>query len=119
MKFGLLTVGPDASLYEAMDKIARYHVTGLPVVDEGMNLLGIITEKDLLACVHCPEAVGATVEAYMTRHVLAFDRKARLNRVCACLIENDFHRVPILDGTRLVGIISRKDILRHRATVFK
>ena len=119
MRCGLLTVGPDASLYEAMDLIARHHVTGLPVVDGGMNLLGIFTEKDALEAVDHPGVIGATVETFMTREVVAFHRKASLDRICACLIDNGFHRVPILEGTRLVGIISRSDILRHRATVLK
>lgn len=119
MKFGLLTLYPDAPLYDAMDLIARHHVTGLPVVDRGMNLLGIITEKDVLRCFADPEAIEAPVETFMTRNVVTFNRRASLYEICTCLIENDFHRVPILDGTRLVGIISRSDILRHRASVFK
>lgn len=119
MKYGLLTVGVETPLYDAMDIIARHHVTGLPVVDEGMNLLGIITEKDVLDCVNNPEAIGASVGLFMTRDVVTFDRKTRLHDICECLIENGFHRVPILDGTRLVGIISRSDILKHRAAVFK
>ena len=119
MKYGLLTVGPDTPLYDAMDMIARHHITGLPVVDEGLNLLGIITEKDVLNCIDKPEAIGASVEAFMTRNVVTFDRKTSLHHICECLIENDFHRVPIMDGTRLVGLISRSDILKHRAVVFK
>jgi CBS domain-containing protein len=119
MKFGLLTVYPDTPLYDAMDMIARHHVTGLPVVDRGMNLLGIITEKDVLDCVDNPEAIGKTVELFMTCNVVGFDRKTSLHQICACLIENNFHRVPILDGTRLVGIVSRSDILKNRASVFK
>jgi CBS domain-containing protein len=119
MNFGLLTLAPQATLYEAMDLIARHHVTGLPVVDGGMNLLGIITEKDVLRCATDPEALEAPVESLMTRSVVSFNRRASLYHICACLIEQDFHRVPILDGTRLVGIISRSDILRHRTAVFK
>lgn len=118
MKCGLLTVRPDALLYEAMDLIVRHHVTGLPVVDDGMHLLGVITEKDLLDCVDQSDAVGASVEAYMTEDVVTFDRKASLLRICACLIENDFHRVPIVDNGRLVGIVGRSDILKHRAAIF-
>jgi CBS domain-containing protein len=119
MKPGLLTVGPDTPLYDAMDMIVRHHITGLPVVDDGLNLLGIITEKDMLDCIDNPEAIGASVEAFMTRNVMAFDRKTSLNRICECLIEKDFHRIPILNGTRLVGIVSRSDILRFRTAVFK
>ncbi|MBN1360536.1 MAG: CBS domain-containing protein [Sedimentisphaerales bacterium] len=119
MKCGLLTVHPDTPLYDAMDMIARHHVTGLPVVDKGLHLLGVITEKDLLDCVDKAEAIGASVGAYMTEDVVAFDRKTNLRCICECLITNDFHRVPILDGTRLVGIISRSDILKHRAAIFR
>jgi CBS domain-containing protein len=119
MKHGLLTIGPNAPLYDAMNLISEHHITGLPVVDEGMNLLGIITEKDLLDCVDKPEAVGASVGAYMVRNVVAFSLKTSLRRICLCLVEEDFHRVPILNGTRLVGIISRSDILRYRASTFR
>jgi CBS domain-containing protein len=119
MKHGLLTLRPDAALAEAMDLIVRRHVTGLPVVDEQMTLLGIITEKDVLNyCLH-PFPPDATVAAFMTTNVVAFDRKTDLNLVCECLIEKDFHRLPIVDQGRLVGIISRSDILRSRATAFK
>lgn len=119
MKCGLLTLAADAPLYDAMDMIARHHVTGLPVVDEAMHLLGIITEKDVLNyCLH-PFPAGSTVSTFMTTNVVAFDRKASLNLICECLIEKDFHRVPIVDQGRLVGIISRSDILRSRVAVFK
>jgi len=119
MRPGLLTVKPDAPLAEAMDIIIRRHVTGLPVVDEQMMLLGIITEKDVLNyCVH-PFPPDAAVAAFMTTHVVAFDRSTDLNLVCECLIEKDFHRVPIVDQGKLVGIISRSDILRRRAAAFR
>jgi CBS domain-containing protein len=119
MRYGLMAVGPDMPLYDAMDRMARHRVNGLPVVGERLRLLGIITVKDLLDCIDKPEAIGASVGAFMTRNVVTFDRKASLRRVCECLIENDFHQVPILDGNRLVGIIGRSDILRYRASALK
>jgi CBS domain-containing protein len=119
MRHGLLAVRPHTSLYEAMDMIARYRVTGLPVVDGVMYLVGIVTEKDLLSCVTHRTPAGAIVESIMTREVIAFDRKASLDEICACLIEKDFHRVPILDHGRLIGTVSRSDILRKRAAVLR
>lgn len=119
MQHGLLTVYPDTSLYCVMDIIARHHITGVPVVDKQMNLLGIITETDVLGCMDKPEAVGTTVEPFMTSDVISFGPRADLHDVCQCLIEHSFHRVPIVDGTRLVGVIRRSDILRSRAGVFK
>ncbi|HXK36424.1 MAG TPA: CBS domain-containing protein, partial [Candidatus Paceibacterota bacterium] len=119
MRHGLLAVHPRSPLYDAMDMIARYRVTGLPVVDAVMYLVGIVTEKDLLHCVTRPTPAGTTVESIMTREVIAFDRKATLDEICACLIEKDIHRVPILDQGRLVGTVSRSDILRRRSAVLK
>ena len=119
MTAGLLTLPPDACLYDAMEMIAQRHVTGLPVVDDMMHLLGIITEKDVLSCCMRPCPADATVAAFMTRDVVAFDRKASLDLICECLIQKDFHRVPIVDAGRLVGIISRSDILRSRASAFR
>lgn len=119
MRHGLLTMHPETSLYDSMDMIARYRVTGLPVVDEAMHLLGMITEKDVLRYITHPTPAQATVGTIMTTKVIAFDRKATLDQICVCLIENDFHRVPILDHDRLVGIITRSDILRKRVAVFK
>jgi CBS domain-containing protein len=119
MKHGLLTLSADAPLLDAMDLIVRQHVTGFPVVGDQMELLGIITEKDVLNyCLH-PFPPRATVAAFMTTNVVAFDRRADLELICQCLIEKDFHRVPIVDRGKLVGIISRSDILRSRAAAFK
>lgn len=119
MKCGLVTVHRDSSLYEAMDLLVKHQITGLPVVDGDMHLEGIITEKDLLDCVTLPEAKDATVDRYMTHYVVTFDRRASLHDVCECLIHHNFHRIPIVDGDRLVGIISRSDILSNRAAMFR
>jgi CBS domain-containing protein len=119
MTHGLLTVQRDTPLYEAVDILCSQHITGLPVVDEGMYLQGMITEKDVLHCVHDPDALGSTVRDHMTEHVVAFEQDAPLSEVCECLIQNHFRRVPILSHGRLVGVLARADVIRRMATVFK
>ena len=123
MKCGLLTVQPETPMLEAMETLAERRLTGLPVVDEKLHLQGIVTEKDILACLDQPEALEATVENYMTREVQTFDQRDSLFDVCECLIENNFRRVPILDGRKLIGVISRADImvyiLKNKSAVFR
>jgi CBS-domain-containing membrane protein len=119
MTHGLLTVQRDTPLYEAVDILCSQHITGLPVVDEGMYLQGMITEKDVLHCVHDPDTLGSTVRNHMTEPVVAFEQDARLSEVCECLIKNHFRRVPILTHGKLVGVLARADVIRKMTTVFK
>ncbi len=123
MKQGLITVSRDASIYKAMTLLADNKVTGLPVVDENFKLEGVVTERDFLKLMHTPDFQPGPVEEYMTTDIKSFTRDDTLYDICDCLIENDFRRVPILDDGRLVGIVSRFDIidtiLRYNASLFK
>ena len=75
MKSGLLTVRTSTLVYEAMEILATKNVTGLPVVDEYMNMLGIISEKDMLKLLYDPNAKPGLVEEYMTAGVIGFEQK--------------------------------------------
>lgn len=123
MKCGLLTVRKQTPLHEAANMLATRHITGLPVVDEALQLLGIITEKDVLRAIFASENKEQTVADLMTENVTSFSQTDSMFDVCDCLINNDFRRVPILDQGRLVGLISRADIilyiLKNKSTVFK
>jgi CBS domain-containing protein len=122
MKCGLLTVGKETPIHDVVNILVTRHVTGLPVVDDCMRLLGIVTEKDVLRLLYDPEAADCCVEQVMTEEVVSFDKTHSLFDICECLTHNSFHRVPVLDDGRLVGIISRADlmvyILRNKSSVF-
>ena len=119
MNTSVITAGPEEDLYEAMRMMTLHNITGLPVVDEDANLLGIITEKDILALLYPSleeaslDRVVGRVGDFMTRNVVCFAPEDTLSEVAECLSTNDFRRVPILDDGRLVGIISRRDVLRY------
>ena len=113
MKSGLLTVGKSTPVYEAMEILATKNVTGLPVVDDYMNLLGVVSEKDILKLLYDPNAQPGLVQDYMTKDVVGFDQNTSLFEICRCLVSNNFRRVPILDKGKLVGIISRTDIMAY------
>ena len=119
MTHGLLTVLRDTPLYEVMDMLSTHQITGLPVVDQDMHLQGMITEKDVLNHIADTHALGSTAQDPMTDKVVTFDPTARLWDVCACLITHSFRRVPILSQGRLVGILSRTDVIRKMTAVFK
>lgn len=119
MNTSVITIGPDEDILEAMRMMALNNITGLPVVNDDGALVGIITEKDILVllCNNLDEA-GADREVgkvgdFMTRNIICFHPEDSLNDVAECLSTNNFRRVPILDKGKLVGILSRRDVIRY------
>jgi CBS domain-containing protein len=113
MKSVLYIVRRTTSIYEAINILASRNLTALPVVDEFMVLLGIISEKDMLELLYDPQAQPGLVQEYMTEEVIGFAPGTPLNEICDCLVKNSFRRVPILDRGKLVGVISRSDIMAY------
>ena len=111
MSGSVLTVNMDMKLNDVIKLLVQHNVTGLPVVDDDMNLLGIVTEKDVLKLLYNREK-GKTVQDLMSRDVVAFDENEDLIKIFKCLVENSFRRVPITSSGKLVGIISRRDIIK-------
>lgn len=111
MKCGLLTIRPQTPIYEAMEILATKNITGLPVVDDHMNLVGIVSEKDMLKLLYDPKVKPGKAKDFMTEEVVSFNQDDSLLDICDCLINNHFRRVPILNQGKVVGIISRADII--------
>ncbi len=111
MTCGLRTVGRNSPVYKAMEIIATGNITGLPVVDDSLHLLGIVSEKDLLKLLCNRNSRPGLVQDYMTRDIVSFNWDDSLFEICHCLINHNFRRVPILDKGKLTGIISRRDII--------
>ncbi len=135
----VLTVRADAPLREAMATMVRGRVSGLPVV-EGTRVVGILTEGDLVrrlrhqvpwftsfvdGTVLPPppvepeglhellERVRATpVREVMTRDVVVVRPDAEIEEVAETMTHRRLKRVPVVDGGRLVGIVSRGDLVR-------
>lgn len=107
----VLTVQEDTDIIEAMRLLIDHNVTGMPVVDCHNNLKGIISEKDMLRMLYEGDKY-AKVGELMTRDVVTFGEEAELPDICECLINNNFRRIPIVNEDKLVGIISRKDIIK-------
>jgi CBS domain-containing protein len=109
----VVAVTKDTDIYEAIRTMTAHNVTGLPVIDREGSLVGVVTEKDVLQLLYNIEDRPGAVQDYMTPVVVAFDQDQSVDALAASLGENPFRRVPILQDGKLVGIVSRKDIIRH------
>jgi len=110
----VITVTKETPATEVVKLLAENHITGVPVVGHDMALLGMITEKDVLRLLNRDDCeTEATVEDFMTTPAIYFDENESLQAISDCLMSYDFRRVPIASRGKLVGIISRHDILMH------
>jgi CBS domain-containing protein len=108
----LASVKKDASIKDVIRLLVEHRITGLPVVDDHMYLVGMVTEKDVLKMLYESRSRGrATVQDLMTTEVVTFDEDDDLIDVFKCLVENNFRRLPILSEGKLTGIISRRDVI--------
>ncbi len=124
MKKNVITVKRNTPIQDAINILVDNKVTGLPVVDDDMTLVGIISEKDVLRILANMDLLmllddikksDAAVEDFMTKDVVAFEEYDTLSDVCDCLIKKNFRRVPILSDGEVVGIISRRDLVKYIA----
>ena len=110
----VITVKTDTPILEAMELVAKHDISGLPVVDDDMNLLGIVSEKDMVNLLYSlGEQEEKTVNDFMTQPALFFEEKETLLDVCDFLKKNVFRRVPITSKGKLVGVISIRDVVEY------
>ena len=113
MTTDVITVERHTPLSRVVEILVDNNITGLPVVNDDGTLAGIISEKDVLSLVYDSEDDSANVEDFMTKDVVSFEQNEDLIAICECLVENNFRRVPIVADGKLVGVISRKDIIKY------
>jgi len=118
MRIGPHAINPDAKIQEALELMVKQGISGLPVVDENQSLLGIINEMEILwlAKSKNKSKVKMTekfVKDFMTSQVVTFTEDDDIKTITDYLIEHNFNRVLIIREQKLVGSISKPDILNY------
>jgi CBS-domain-containing membrane protein len=106
----VISVPEDASVREVARLLNDHRISGLPVCDGAGHMVGLISEFDLIAK---PSARFA--EEAMTRDVISVMEDTSVDEVRYLLVHRRIKRVPVLRGQRLVGIVSRADLVREIA----
>ena len=111
----VLSVKKETPIYEALMLLRKHDITGMPVVDDDMFVIGIITEKDALR-LYTANSYGQkqTVDFFMTKPAVTYTEDESIERIIDFLAINYFRRIPIVSTQgKLVGIISRPDIIEQ------
>ena len=111
MHTDVITIGPDATVRELADLLAQHEISGVPVVDAAGALVGIVTEGDVIlqdAELHFPHYVQFLDGVIYLESVRKFEERFRKT----LMADNNVNRLPVVEDGRLVGIITRGDIVR-------
>lgn len=102
------TVHPEASALEAAQLLDKWRISGLPVVNAENKITGIVTEADIISKV---DREGLCVSDIMSHEVIAVSEETPVGEIAMLLTERKIKRVPVVNDGKLVGIVSRADIV--------
>ena len=116
------TITPGANLLELADLFDRHDVRHVPVLDDDGDVVGLVSDRDLLRNVLTDQAdvplsvrrasmQGALVESIMTEDVVAVEANESLRSAARLLLDNKFGCLPVTEGTQLIGIVTQADFL--------
>ncbi|MDJ0792659.1 MAG: CBS domain-containing protein [Woeseiaceae bacterium] len=111
----LVTFKPDTNVLDAVHTLVEHRIAGAPVVDDQGNIIGMLSEFDcikvaLQAGYHGD--YGGPVSDFMSRGVTTVNAEMSIVDLAQKFAEEGYRRFPVTDNNRLVGQISRRDVLR-------
>ena len=111
----LITFRSDTPIETAMESFLENKISGAPVLDNQGNLVGVLSEKDCMKTLFESSYynnLGGFVKEYMSTDLKTINIHDTLSNVADEFIKSRFRRFPVMEGDKLVGQISRRDILR-------
>ena len=138
MQTEVVTVGPATTVRELADILAKHKVSGVPVVDGDRRVLGMVSEADIIlqdADLHFPyyiqfldsviylqsfgkfeerfrKAFGSKVTEVMSDEVFTISPDASVRDAATLMADRKVNRLPVIEEDRLVGIVTRGDIVQ-------
>lgn len=106
----VITITQEQSKQQAARLLSQHRISGLPVVNDDNVVVGVVTEYDIIG------KEGQTVRDIMTRGVISVTPDTDLEEASRILVHERIKRLLVLDQGRLVGIVSRADLVREVAT---
>jgi len=121
MAKALQTLRPEMSIFDAIAILLHRHFSGAPVVDDHGQLLGVLSEKDCLrvfvnGAIH--QSAGGLVADYMSKGAVTIDPDDDIFKVADLFLKHSFRRLPVIEDGKLIGQVSRRDVLNASKKLF-
>ncbi len=114
------TITPDRTLGEAVSLLSKYNIGALIVLGDDDQVVGIISERDIVhRAAASQDAFAHNVGEVMTKEVVIGVPEDDVMSVAHTMTERRFRHIPILDGNRLIGIVSIGDLLKAQRDQYR
>lgn len=112
----VVTIRPEDTVAQLLDLLAQHGIGAVVVSSGGTAVDGIVSERDVVRHLHRAgaEVVQGPVSAIMTREVTTAGREDDLEDLARTMTEGRMRHVPVVDGDRLVGVVSIGDVVKLR-----
>jgi CBS domain-containing protein len=101
----VITASPALSIKELAQLLIKNQISGVPVADEQGKIVGLVSEADIIG------KKGKQVQAIMSQQVYSVTEETSVEEIAQLMTTHRIKRVPVMNGGRLVGIVSRADII--------
>tara|TARA_B100000780_G_scaffold274046_1_gene238501 strand:- start:112 stop:567 length:456 start_codon:yes stop_codon:yes gene_type:complete len=117
MTTNVITFKADQEITDVIETIIQRKISGAPVVNNKGEIKGIITEKDCLRVIYDEKYHNlfpnqGKVINYMSKKVITVDFNIKINELASLFMKSNFRRYPVLRNGKMVGVISRRDVLK-------
>ena len=112
MTTDVITCGPGESIAEVIERFECYHIAGMPVVKDDGELLGVISESDLLDAERDDK-----VRDYMSSPAVSVEEDMPVEEVATIFRSKKVNRLPVVSEGRLIGIVTRDDLISYLANI--
>jgi CBS domain-containing protein len=109
----VITAKEDILVTDVIKLLLRWHISGLPIVDDDGNLLGIITEHDVMNFALSGYAADTKASEVMTKQVETFRPDTLVVEIINHFAAYRIRRIPVVEQGKVVGIVSRRDMVRY------
>ena len=114
----VITAKEDMFVTDVMKLLLRWHISGVPVVDNDGMLMGIVTEHDVMNFAISGDAASTRASEVMTKKVETYTPDALVVEIVNHFAAHQIRRVPVVEDGKVVGIISRRDIVREMDRIY-
>src|SRR5262245_29741162 len=116
MSKSVVSIRPDATMMDAVKTLTKHHLSGAPVVSADGEIVGFISEPNLMDVLFDERVRQDPVSEYMSRDVHAIRLDDTISSVATIFSLYGIRRLPVVENGRLIGVVTRRDLLKYSLT---